>query len=333
MDIPVPFQYVFQHWERQGRIVSHVGWTNDLKRHYMAHVSCTGKQYFAKLAIAGGKDLDEDDMLEGMRREVWWSRAISALRERDGTFPFTSPSIKETNVTRYPFHDEVAWVIMEYIDGQPLVREETSRLVRTLVPSKEEQYAQLFDVAIRSLLALEKIHPQYLEKIGLPQLPSPPHGMRLWRKRGLLDGKTAVLGNGTFDVKNFWRTRDGTIVLMDNEFAGWYPKLDALAYLYHRLYCSAMRPDLARALLGRYLREVDVVELAREISLKQEILIDDQLYDLIYSRFAQLLIPRLLNGWRCDTNRRGVMPFHKMQRLRYGLLWSLKWGNYAKLVR
>lgn len=319
--LPAPFQSVFDQWEQQCGSVSEIGWTTSLRRHVKARVDVDSKRYFAKLALAKQSDLDEQDMLEGMRREVWWSQVIQKLREDDPGFPFRSPSVWATNVGQRPFRDEVAWVVLEHIDGQPVVDWEPERSDRPMTSTEVERFDQLFDVVIRSLRALEKVHPHTLDRLGLPPLPSPPHGMRRCQKKGLLDIQTATLGNGAFEIKNFWRTPDGQFVLMDNEFAGWYPRYDHLSYLYHRLYCNTMRPDLARRLLSTY--------------LERTILHKDGCFHLwtqFFRDFRKLLMPRVLGGWYYDTVRRKLPPWHRKQRLRYGLYWKLLCRQYRKLV-
>jgi hypothetical protein len=156
------------------------------------------------------------------------------------------------------------------------------------------------------LYALEGVNEATLKSLGLPPLPAPPHGMRRYQRKGF-DMSKAVLGNGAFEIKNFWRATDGSFVLMDNEFAGWYPKYDHLSYLYHRLYCNAMRPDLARLVLNRY----------RVCYVGQE---NEQQF---LSDFSSILKPRLLGGWFLDTVRRKLPPWHRKQRLRYELLWNI----------
>lgn len=320
MPLPAPFQSVLDQWKSQGIQVMQADWTTSLRRHVGAQVEYNGALCYAKLSLAKHGDLDEPDMLNGMRREVWWSQVIERLQQENSSFPFTSPRVFATNVSQQPFHDEVAWVIMEYIQGQPIVDWEPERTERQMNSTEDERFDRLFDAVIASLLALEQVHPQTLEQLGLPPLPSPPHGMRRWEKKGLLDMQTAVLGNGAFEIKNFWRTPAGQLVIMDNEFAGWYPKHDHLTYLYHRLYCNTMRPDLAKRLLGAY---VD-----RTILHQDHVGV---LWNQFFADFAQILKPRILGGWYYDTVRRRLMPWHKKQRLRYSLLWSMLRGNYGTL--
>lgn len=320
--LPAPFQNVFKRWEARDIRVMQADWTTSKQRHVGAQVEYNGDLCYAKLALAKCGDLDEPDMLEGMRREVWWSRAIKRLRENDSSFPFRSPHARETNANQQPFQDEVAWIIMELIEGKPIVDWEPERFNRDLDSVEEERFHNLFNVVIASLLALEEIHPPTLERLGVPPLPSPPHGMRRWRKKGLLDMQTSVLGNGAFEIKNFWRTPDGQFVLMDNEFAGWYPRYDHLSYLYHRLYCNTMRPDLAKYLLSEYLlRTVYDQDGSFHIWKK------------FFESFRKLLMPRVLGGWYYDTVRRKFPPWHKKQQLRYGLYWNLLRKHYAKLVK
>ena len=121
MNIPAPYQSVLDQWENQDIRVMQADWTTNLQRHVGAKVEYNGDLCFAKLAVAKQGDLDESDMLQGMRREMWWSQVIQALRQRDSTFPFSSPRVLATNVNQQPFQDEVAWIIMEYIDGVPLL--------------------------------------------------------------------------------------------------------------------------------------------------------------------------------------------------------------------
>lgn len=328
MNIPAPYQSVLDQWENQDIRVMRADWTTTLQRHVGAQVEYNGNLCFAKLAIAKKGDLDESDMLQGMRREVWWSKVIQRLRQENPTFPFTSPRVLATNVNQQPFHDEVAWVIMEYIDGVPLLDWEPESTVERIRIIEEDDprvnwLNGMFDAIVIALRALEQVHPRTLEELGLPSLPSPPHGMRRWQKKGMLDMQAAVLGNGAFEMKNFWRGPGDELVIMDNEFAGWYPKHDHLSYLYHRLYCNDMRPDLATRMLSRYVWKTFQ---AGEFNHSPDSMLE-------FSRsFAQILRPRLLGGWYYDTVRRKLMPWHKKQRLRYGLLWHLWRGHYDKLM-
>lgn len=323
MTLPVPYQSVLDAFSQRGIVpLEEPQWTTSLNRHVGVKMShCGDFPCYAKLALAKHGDLDEPDMLDGMRREVWWSQVIGRLRQENSSFPFTSPRILETNINKQPFQDEVAWVIMEYIDGVPIVDWEPERIERHMTSTENERFDRLFDAVIKSLLVLEQIHPQTLDDLGLSPLPAPPHGMRRWQKKGVLDMETAVLGNGAFEIKNFWRTPDGQLVIMDNEFAGWYPQYDHLSYLYHRLYCNTMRPDLAKRLLKQYKNQCRWTT--------GENLIGGSGFA---QKFSRLLKPRLLGGWYYDMVRRKLPPWHKKQRLRYGLYWSLLRGKYGKLV-
>lgn len=323
MKLPAPYQSVLDQWEKKDIRVMRADWTTNLKRHVGAKVEYKGELCYAKLAIAQSGDLDEPDMLNGMRREVWWSAVIQRLRQENAAFPFTSPRILDTNVKQQSFQDEVAWVIMEHIDGVPIVDWEPERTERHMSGNEDDRFNRLFDAVISSLIALEQVHPQTIAALGLPSLSSPPHGMRRWQKKGLLDMDTAVLGNGAFEIKNFWRTPDEQLVIMDNEFAGWYPKYDHLSYLYHRLYCNTIRPDLAKRMLDRYMQEA-----MRTGDFNAS---PDSLRGF-WKSFARILKPRLLGGWYYDTVRRKLMPWHTKQRLRYGLLWSMLRGNYDNLT-
>lgn len=328
MTLPAPFQSVLDQWEDQDIRVMQADWTTSLERHVGAQVEYNGDLCYAKLSLAKKGDLDEPDMLDGMRREVWWSKVIQRLRQENPAFPFTSPRVLATNVSQQPFQDEVAWVIMEHIDGVPFLDWEPESTAEQICIVEEDDRRVnwlngMFDAVVIALRALEQVHPRTLDALGLPPLPSPPHGMRRWQKKGLLNMETAMLGNGAWEMKNFWRGPGDELVIMDNEFAGWYPKYDHLSYFYHRLYCNAMRPDLAKRMLFRYQWQAFQ---AGEFDHSE-----DSMLDFLKS-FARILKPRVLGGWYHDTVRRKLMPWHKKQRLRYGLLWSMLRGHYGNLV-
>ena len=318
-----PFKTTFTYFQSNGYTLVSSKWTTHLKRHVGCVLKKSSQRYFAKLAIAKQPDLDEPNMLEGMRREVWWSRTIQTLRQYNSEFPFTSPRIVETNVTQEPFQEEVAWVIFEYINGRPIVEWEPDRSNRKMNSVEVERFNRLFDAIINSLVALEKVNLHTLNELGLPPLPSPPHGMRRAQRKGLLNMETAVLGNGAFEIKNFWQDTQGRLVILDNEFAGLYPKYDHLAYLYHRLYCNTMRPDLAKRLLSKY--------IAKAIQIGNSSAATNPLQEF-WQSFTQILRPRAIGGWYYDTFRRQFMPWHKKQVLRYKLLWSLLCGHHGKLA-
>jgi hypothetical protein len=320
VNVPAPFKTVFARWQREGiGLVSEPTWTTPWKRHVSCQVSWHGKPAFAKLALANRRDLDEPNMRGGFLRELWWSTIIHRLRAEDDSFPFSTPRIFESNAQ--DFDQEVVWFIAEYIEGKPIVDWEPERTTRKMTAAETEQFNQLLDAMVDSLLALEKIHPATVARLELPPLPLAPHGMRRWQKKGLLDLNTAVLGNGAFEIKNFWRTADGQLVIIDNEFAGWYPLYDHLSYLYHRLYCNSMRPDLARRLLYAYVdKRADRSPGACP------------LFVVFAEDFARLLKPRLRSGWYYDRFRRNFMMGHKKQRLRYELYWKLLLGRYGDLI-
>src|SRR3989344_5218985 len=127
MALPAPLQSVLNQWESRDIHVIQADWTTTLKRYVGVQVEYNGNLCYAKLAIAKRGDLDEPDMLNGMRREVWWSRVTQRLRQQNPAFPFTSPRVLTTNVNQQPLQDEVAWVIMEFVDGVPIVDWEPER--------------------------------------------------------------------------------------------------------------------------------------------------------------------------------------------------------------
>lgn len=163
-------------------------------------------------------------MLAGMRREVWWSRIIRALRQSNPSFPFDAPIVLDTNVNEEPFTADIACTIFEFIDGQPLVNWVPDGSNNTPAGTEYERFARFFSTVTTCLLALHTVHPASLTQLNLPPLPTPSHGIRRWQKKGF-DMNTAVLGNGALEVSNVWRAINGRIIIMDNEFAGLVPKV------------------------------------------------------------------------------------------------------------
>jgi hypothetical protein len=204
---------------------------------------------------------------------------------------------------------------LERIEGQPIVDWDPGRSDRQIDTEEAARWKRLETAVIDALRALEKIQPATLKSMNLPPLPYAPHGMRRWMKKGVLDMKTAVLGNGAFEIKNFWRDKNGLLVVMDNEFAGWYPKYDHLAYLYHRLYCNSLRPDLARNILNMY--RIRCMVPAEEPQFFRD--------------FCRILRPRVAGGWYYDAIRRRLPPWHRKQKLRYRLLWDIARKSYRDL--
>lgn len=323
MNLPEPFQ----HWINTFEIdytIDRVGWTNSSHRHLMCYLSRSGQSYCAKLALPGQPDQDEPDMLEGLRREYWWSQVMQVLRTLK-YLPFRSPRVLKTNVTHEPFRDRVAFIIFERVIGQQIPLTDAGSVAD---PGGMAWFNHMLPKIIDALLALEKISPSLIQGLDLPELPSPPHGMRVWRERGRLEGTNAVLGNGAFELKNFQLDEEGELVIIDNEFAGWYPRYDSLSYCYHRLYCNGMQPDLAKVFLQAYLDKSFGPVLPDDCDGGESW--SD--YCRFFIEFRQLMIPRLCNGAYCDWRRRGIKPWQRQQRLRARLLWNLLLRQYNKLV-
>lgn len=174
MTVPAPYQSVLDQWEQQGIRVMEADWTTPLKRHVGAKVEYAGDLCYAKLAIVNQSDLDEPDFLGGMKREVWWSQVIARLNEHDPKFPFKSPRVLSTNINAESFTDKVAWIILEYIDGQPIVGWEPEWSDRAFTTDHDGMFGQLRTAVAWSLIALEEIHPATLDELGLPPLPASP---------------------------------------------------------------------------------------------------------------------------------------------------------------
>ncbi|HSX24575.1 MAG TPA: hypothetical protein VLG69_01270 [Candidatus Andersenbacteria bacterium] len=311
MDIPAPFQSVFAKWQAHEITVLESNWTSTSKRHIGAKVKMPDGQFgFAKLALNNARDWDEPDMLLGMQREVWWSKVIHGLRQHRPSFPFTSPTVLQTNVECANSNSEVSWIIFEHINGKPIVDWDVTTNLDQTNEELVQKFFRFVSKAVDCLFALNSITHNVVREVGMDDVPSLPHGSRRWLKKRFMDLDTAVLGNGAFEIGNIWETDDGQVVIMDNEFAGWYPRYDSLSYLYHRLYCNCRRPDMACYLCGEYVSRNDEVRGCQD---------DFYLRDL-----SRILQPRLLSGWYNDTVRRRLPPWHKNHRLRYWLYWHLR---------
>lgn len=310
MEIPESILAVLRRWETEGVVIeSSPCWTTALRRHVGCLLNWHGSGAFAKLAIAKQRDLDEPDMISGIRREVWWSEVVHALQP----MPFTSPRVLASNTQSNSLFNmgcPVAWIVTERVVGHPWLEIDSNSL--DCPTANTNGFASIRQAIVNALLSMDSISPQ---AESLPDLPAPPHGMRRWKRKGYLDMSTAVLGNGAFEMKNFWRDSSGRLVILDNEFAGWYPRYDSLSYLFHRLYCNCMRPDLAGSLLNAYRKEA--VEPGSE---------NDFVAD-----FCRILRPRVLGGIYYDGVRRHLPPWHSKQRLRYRLLWEIVTRDFSKL--
>lgn len=340
------FKPVEEEFLVRGFVVKGVDWTTPLQRHVGFRLERAGRSYFAKAAIAGEGDLDEPDMLEGLRREVWWSTGIEKVRQRNIVFPFASARVIESNTEGTLAPDDVAWVIAEYVKGQPIINWNLSSR-DPWTPEQKQRFADFVRAVVRSLMALELITPATLREWGLEPLPPfLPHGCRgrldWWnrrlptptrlknaithwceqraRQRILANPSEYILGNGAFDVHNFFSGPGRQLFPLDNEFAGLYHYVDHLTYIFHRLWCNAVRPDLAATLLRSFFND----------RYKGT---SEQRQARFWRDFARRLRTRLLTGWYYDTVRRRLPPWHKKQRLRYGLRWKLLWYSASRLMK
>lgn len=323
---PIPHQIdrLIRSWSREERdihILEEPHWTTDLERHVGFKVNWYGKPGFAKLAVAYEKDLDEPDRLGGIQREVWWSRTIQRLPSAKPDFPFRSPKVLSTNVEAQPFTADVAWVVLERIQGKPIVDWEPEKTDREMTPEEEQAFRRLSRALVTSFRALEQVNLHTLQELNLVPLPPPPHGAprRLVKKGTQLSLPNIVLGEGSFEIKNFWEDAEGNLVKVDNEFAWLFPKYENLTYLVHRLYCNQMRPDLAAWILEDY-----VGSMADERELRS-----------FWEQFRKFLLPRVVGGFVLDMSprrKKKFWPWHRKQRLRYQLLWTLALKRFNRLV-
>lgn len=334
MALPLPFAKVLHTWKQQGYELEAADWTTRLHRHVGVVLRKESRRFFAKMSFADAPDLDEPRMVDGYGREIWWSDLIAALRRQSPSFPFQAPRVVATNVRDGKTRDEVAWIILEFVEATPLIdwEPEFDRDVRDLPPDWKQSFEEFLHAIFAALAALQRVTPRVVVRLGCPVAPPfLPHDNRgfwdffvrrlpiprLWkdwvswllerRARKCLAQSDRILGNGAFELKCFFRGPDGTFYILDNEFAGWYPPTDHLTYFLHRLWANQQCPQLARYALRRY---VDAYVLPRKRGR-------------FFTDFARTMFPRLLTGWFYDSVRRRFPPWHPKQRLRYGLIGAL----------
>lgn len=308
-------------------------------RYQYAVLQKEGRRFFLKAGYTHQEDYDEPILLHNLQREVWWATVIEALERSDGPLPFTSPVCAETNVTRRGCPDPVAWVIFTFEEALPLAGASIWDIGQAGKEWDERRIA-LFHQHLPSLCAvlatLEGITSESVRHLGVPiQPPHAPHGelalpklMRVFLKENtlLVDSseyracetvlaqgrrsnvrKERVLGQGDFEVSHLHVRNDGKVVLVDNEFGGWYPRLDSLTYCYHRLWANRRRPDLARELLDAFVGKY----------------IPKRKRSWFFGRFYPILLPRTLRGFYYDATRRGLPPWHENQVRRRELVQAI----------
>jgi hypothetical protein len=301
-----------------------------------------GERFFIKAGFNQQKDYDEPVLLYNLQREVWWAQVIEALERRE-SLPFTSPHLVETNIS---FEDEnnsdTGWIIFEYEGAQPISGGsiwDTGKVNKNWLPRQVSRFEELVPSLCATLDKLDNITSSVVSEVTVePNPPYKPHSevlvpdefVQVIKRKKLLDvdllerslvapKKTSaleVLGQGDFEVGHLLIRDDGKIVIVDNEFAGWYPKYDSLTYCVHRLWATRQQPELTKTLLAYYVDHY-VTESDRE---------------QFWQDFSGLMVPRLVRGIYYDATRRTLPTGHKNQQLRRELLKILLNKNFRELV-
>lgn len=287
---------------------------------------------FLKAGFAQQGDYDEKKLLYNLQREVWFSQVVTAVKQRY-ELPFTTPAIIATNVTPNGCDDEVAWIILEYEPGRPLAGTsiwDTKEVSKDWAKEQIARFRQHIPNICHTLAMLERITPETLKQSAIPQHPPhrahgevavPDNFIRYLKQRSFfstdeltailarlvkqrLVGQRLVLGQGDFEVSHLLVRDDGTVVITDNEFGGWYPRYDSLTYCYHRLWANRRRPELAKELLNHYVSEY--VKQSR--------------HGAFMTAFARLMLPRAIRGIYYDATRRHLSETHENQLLRKDLI-------------
>jgi hypothetical protein len=301
------------------------------------------QQFFMKAAWNRHPDYDEPRMLYNLQREVWWALLVKALHQRR-CLPFDSPQVKQTNIKfKDQENEEVGWIIFSLEQATPLGENRAwwqKKRGKKILFSRRKWIQRCVPPICRTLAALQKITPSTVKSLPLPSTPPhvphkesrvPRSFLRLIERKRLL-GKDMLgqaekvlrnspricreLGQGDFELSHLILREDGTLVITDNEFAGWYPKYDSLTYLLHRLWASRRKPDLARVILGYFVRNF-VPRKERE---------------KFWEQFWALFIPRVLRGFYYDLTRRGFGASHPNQKRRRELLTFLLRGDLEELM-
>jgi hypothetical protein len=251
-----------------------------------------------------------------------------------------------TNVTPEGCDDEVGWGIFTFEKTPPLAGASVWDVGKVGKEWSEEHitlFRRYLPHICRALAALESITPEDVQ--GLNVSPKPPHRAHgetrvprdftdylkgkgfvtdeeleasLQRLEASPDvSQEVVLGQGDFEVSHLHIRNDGTVVLTDNEFGGWYPRLDSLTYCYHRLWANRRQPHLAQELLTAY--------LANHVPASER--------DAFFTQFVRILLPRVIRGFYYDATRRHLDPQAENQVRRRELFHTLFQGNKERLTR
>jgi hypothetical protein len=311
-------------------------------RHEYAILRQGDVRAFLKAGPARATDHDEPRMLHNFQREVWWAKTVQRLRgQRD--LPFTSPSVLRTNVTRRGCAGDMAWILFAFEDASALAQSsiwDMQGAHKDWDASGILHFRKALPRICATLHALESIGRETVASLGVPpDPPRHPHGdagvwpelwpflvtHRILSQRVVEESRAAlgeapaseerVLGQGDFDVSHLHIRADGTVVLVDNEFAGWYPRLDSLAYCVHRLWANRRRPDLAQELLAKY----------------TDTYVPRRVCQTFMTEIFRLLLPRVLRGFYYDAVRRDLSPSHETQVCRRELLSALLHRDHAAL--
>lgn len=312
-------------------------------RYEYAVLSKSDSRFFIKAGFNQQEDYDEPILLYNLQRELWWASVVEALAKKHN-LPFTSPLVEQTNIEpNDTANEKVGWIIFEYEEAQPMSGGsiwDTGKVDKDWRPEQVQRFHKTMPNLCSALNALDGITPDVVSALSVePRPPHKPHGepsvpdefVRVIKGQKLLDAglleqslappkslssSSEVLGQGDFEVGHLMMRDDGTVVISDNEFAGWYPRHDSLTYCVHRLWATRRQPNLARSLLAHYVQ--------RYIPLREQ--------ERFWSDFAAIMIPRLVRGIYYDATRRTLPTGHENQELRRVLLKVLLNRKYEKLL-
>jgi hypothetical protein len=292
-----------------------------------------GRRFFIKAGVNQQEDYDEPVLLHNLQREVWWAQTVATLAQ-ERSLPFASPVVIETNIeSNDSANEDIGWIIFEYEEAKPISGGsiwDTGKVDKDWRPEQVERFTDLIPNLCATLDTLHSITPTTFSELGVPQKPPhKPHGevvvpdefIEVIRQDNLLDHTLLeralahpkpqslpdVLGPGDFEVGHLMIRDDGTVIISDNEFAGWYPKYDSLTYCLHRLWATRRQPELAKALLGYFLEHY----------------VPQSNQDQFWIDFSAIMVPRLVRGIYYDASRRTLPTGHENQELRRELLKTL----------
>lgn len=328
--------------ERGYEVAQHVKGSG---RYEYATLTKLGVRYFMKAGVNAQVDFDEVCLLHNLQREVWWATVVQAI-DKVRILPFTSPFIVETNIEADDAKNaEVGWIIFEYEEGEVLSGTSiwnTGTVQKEWQPSQLERFVAIIPKLTETLAALDSISPDAIKDFPIPA--SPPHSphqdpvlpetmVHVIRENELLPDELVdealvisqqpvperhVLGQGDFDVSHLFIRPDTTVVISDNEFAGWYVPHDSLTYCLHRIWANRHKPALAKQLLSHYV--TTYVPGDKEGRQK------------FWDEFTRVMAPRLLRGSYYDFSRHKEPATAPGYRMRQEILTALLTKNYASLL-